>query len=120
MTETKNIQQKLTPVQLEAANTLSQFHDNITKKDLRKAYDCMSPNMQKRVSYEGWAPGFKTTVSSEIYDVKVAFENNDRMALTYFLKTVDNPGGENNYTGTAVMAKTAVGWKIEEITNKLK
>ncbi len=120
MTDGKSPQQKLTPVQLEAANTLSQFHDNITKKDLRKAYDCMSPNMQKRVSYEGWAPGFKTTVSSEIYDVKVAFENNDRMALTYFLKTVDNPGGEKNYTGTAVMAKTAMGWKIEEITNKLK
>lgn len=120
MKEEGNAQQKLTPVQLEAVDALHKFHENITKKDFRKAYDYMSPNMKKRVSYDGWAPGFKTTVSSEVYDVKVASGDSKRMVLTYFLKAVDNPGGEKIFTGTAVMVKINEGWKIEEVTNKLK
>lgn len=46
------------PAQREAIQTLLDFHENITKKSLRQAYDCMSYNLQGAISYEGMGAGF--------------------------------------------------------------
>lgn len=119
-TEKKEENQGANKAQKEAINTLQQFHGYITQHELRNAYNCMSNSMKKRVSYDGWAPGFKTTVSSEVLDVKVYSETKNKIVLTYYLKAVDNPGGTKNYTGTAVMVKGDSGWKVDETTNKLK
>ena len=70
------------------------------------------------MSYEGWASGFQTTVSSTVSDVKTETQTNDQAVLTYILKAVDNPGGTKYFRGTAVLVKTSGGWKIDEITNK--
>ncbi len=42
------------------------------------------------------------------------------IVLTYYLQSVDNPGGTKAYTGTAALVKSGNDWKLEEITNKLK
>lgn len=103
-----------------AINALYDFHKNITEHKLQNAYGIFSPAMQNRVSYNGWAPGFKTTVSSTPSDVKVASETDSRIVLTYYLQAVDNPGGTQNFTGTAVMVKVGDSWKIDDVTNKVK
>lgn len=98
--------------------TLKAFHQNITNKAYRKAYDCLSRDFQNSMSYEGWASGFQTTVSSTVSDVMTESLTNDKAVLTYILKAVDNPGGTKYFRGTAVLVKTSNGWKIDEITNK--
>lgn len=116
----ENVNNGANPAQRAAIDVLYQFHSYITHKELRQAYNCMSPKMKKKISYDGWAPGFKTTVSSSVSDVKVAFENQNCIVLTYYLQSVDNPGGTKNYTGTAALVKSGKEWKLEEITNKVK
>lgn len=117
--ERKTVNNGANQAQREAIDVLYQFHAYITHKELKKAYNCMSPKMKKKVSYDGWAPGFKTTVSSSVSDVKVAFENKNCIVLTYYLQAVDNPGGTKKYNGTAALVKYGNDWKLEEITNKL-
>ena len=97
---------------------LQAFHKNITDKNYRKAYDCLSQNYRDAVTYEGWAPGFQTTVSSTVSDIKTESQTENQAVLTYILKAVDNPGGTQRFRGTAVLVKTPAGWKIDDITNK--
>ena len=104
----------------EAAKTLFAYHDNISKKNYQLAYGCTSPNWQSHVGYDGWAAGFKTTVKSEVKDVKCASSSDDRVVLNYVLTAVDNPGGVKQFNGTAVIVKTNNGWKIDSMENKAK
>ena len=107
-----------TPAQRGAIQTLLDFHENITKKSLRQAYNCMSHDLQNEISYEGWIPGFNTTVSSTPSNIKVVSESENRVVLTYDLTAVDNPGGTQTFAGTVIMIKTSDGWKIDDVTNK--
>ena len=110
----KNDNQKL------AISAFYNFHKKITEHKLREAYEIFSPNLQGQISYEGWVPGFDTTVSSTPSDVKILSESNNTIVLTYYLKAVDNPGGTQNFTGTVTLIKVNNNWKIDDIHNKIK
>ena len=98
---------------------LQLFYQNITNKDYRKAYHFLSKDFQASASYDAWAAGFRTTVSSTVSDVKVESQTGSQTVLTYTLKAVDNPGGTNYFRGTAVLIWTdAHGWRIDDMTNK--
>ena len=109
-------------IDLQAAkNKLQEFHINITNKLYRQAYDCLSEAFQKKVPFDGWVKGFNTTVSSTPYNITISPEsNNENVVLTYELKAVDNPGGTTYYNGTATLINTPLGWKIDQIKNKLQ
>ena len=113
--EDKNVGK--TPAQREAIQTLLDFHENITKKSLRQAYDCMSYALKDVIPYEGWTYGFNTTVSSTPTNIKVVSESSNRIVLTYDLIAVDNPGGTTTFAGTIVIIRTSAGWKIDDIKN---
>lgn len=102
------------PAQETPIQVLQSFHQNITGKKYRQAYKCLSKDFQNSMSYEGWASGFQTTVSSTASDVNIISQT----VLTYTLKAVDNPGGTQYFKGTAVLIKENDGWKIDEVTNK--
>ena len=106
--------------QKDAMLTFYDFHKKITEHNLGAAYDIFSPNLQSHISYEGWIPGFNTTVSSIPSEVKVLSESADAITLTYYLKAVDNPGGIQNFNGTVVLVKIGDSWKIDDIYNKIK
>lgn len=106
--------------QKSAIKSFYDFHKNITEHKLQNAYSFFSPGMQEKMTYEGWVPGFNTTVSSTPSDVKVLSESESRIVLTYYLQAIDNPGGTQNFTGTVVMIKVGDSWKIDDVTNKIK
>ena len=110
----------ITPNQRAAISALHSFHNYITQHDLRQAYNCLSPDLQGSMSYEGWAPGFNTTVSSIASDVKVASSSDNKIVLTYILTAVDNPGGTQKFNGTVSVVRTNSGWKIDEIENTVR
>lgn len=116
--EDKNVGK--TSAQRGAIQTLLDFHENITKKSFRQAYDCMSYDLQNQISYEGWTPGFNTTVSSVPSNIKIVSESENRIVLTYDLTAIDNPGGQQTFAGTVVIIKTSEGWKIDDVINKPK
>lgn len=116
--EDKNVGK--TSAQREAIQTFLDFHQKITDKALHQAYDCMSDNLQGQISYEGWTPGFKNTVSSLPSNIKIISESESSITLTYDLTAVDNPGGTQTFAGTVTMIKTSSGWKIDDILNRVK
>ncbi len=107
-----------TPEQKTPSQILQTFHQNITNKNYWDAYNCLSKEYQDSMSYEKWASGFHTTVSSTVSDIQVLSTTNNQVVLTYTLKAVDNPGGTQYFKGTAVLIKAANSWKIDDITNK--
>ena len=111
-------QQKSAATQMTPIQVLQAFHQNITNKKYREAYNYLSKDFQDYVSYDGWAPGFRTTISSTVSNVTTVSQTDSQAVLTYTLKAVDNPGGTRYFRGTATFIKTADGWKIDEITNK--
>lgn len=103
-----------------AMQVLYDYHANITNKKYREAYDCLSGNLKKKMSYDGWVPGFKTTVSSVPSDVKIYSQNKNKVVLTFYLRAVDNPGGTRDFSGTAEVINTRNGWKLDKMYHNLK
>ena len=95
------------------------FHENITKHDLQKAYSYLGAAMQETMQYDGWASGFQTTVSSTPNEIKAIEESPNQVVLSYSLKAVDNPGGEQVFTGRATMQNKDGEWKISDMQNQL-
>lgn len=113
----------ITVPQRAAVQTLLDFHDNITKRNFSKAYDCLSWDFQSYMSYDGWVPGFATTVSSEVSDIKIISETSNTIVLNYILKAVDNINGRQEtayFNGTATIINENGNWKIDEIKNKVR
>ncbi|WP_315274452.1 hypothetical protein [Selenomonas sputigena] len=104
----------------DAVRTFETFHRNITNRNLHAAYNALGSEMQSQMTYEGWAPGFNTTVSSTPLNVEVQSATQDRVTLTYTLRAVDNPGGTRYFNGRAVLTRHGSVWKIDEIVNKPK
>ena len=97
-----------------AKNTLISFHNYITDHKLRDAYNCLSSRFQSRMSYDGWAKGFATTVESSVSDIAVTNQTNDAVTLTYTLTARDNPGGTNRFRGTATLEKDGDAFKVNK------
>lgn len=97
---------------------LHDFHRNITNHRYRQAYSSLSKKIQSEMTYDGWVAGFQTTVQSSVTNIRVISQTQNEVQLTYILKAVDNPGGTSFFKGSAVLIKTPVGWKIDDITNK--
>lgn len=112
-----------TQPQRDAIQVLLNFHDGITRKDLRRSYNCLSKDFQNHMSYEGWTPGFDTTVSSEVSDIKITSESSNKIVLTYVLKAVDNIKGKQEvayFNGTVDIINEGGNWKIDGIKNKVR
>ena len=115
--------QNLDAIQKSAAETLISFHKNITEKNFRTAYDCLSYDFQNIMSYDGWVPGFKTTVSSNVSQIRVVSESENFITLAYILTAVDNINGTTQtakFNGTVELVKEGDRWKIDRIENKVR
>ncbi|MBQ9478826.1 MAG: zinc ribbon domain-containing protein [Selenomonadaceae bacterium] len=115
--------QPLSPNRQAAVQSLTNFHKDITEKNFRAAYNRLSDAFQYEMSYEGWVPGFDTTVSSTVSDVQVLSESPDSIELSYVLTAVDNINGREEiaqFNGTAVVINEGGDWRIDYIKNKVR
>lgn len=112
-----------TPNQRAAIQTLLDFHNGITTKNLRDSYNCLSMGFQNFMSYDGWASGFDTTVSSEVDNIKIVSEADNEIVLNYVLKATDNIQGKHQvsyFNGTVSIINENGRWKIDNIKNKAR
>ncbi len=106
-----------------AVQALTNFHEWITNKNFQSAYNCFSRGMQSEISYDGWAPGFDTTVSSNVSEVRVVNESPNAIELNYVLTAVDNINGREStaqFNGTATVINEGGQWKLDFIKNKVR
>lgn len=102
-----------------AQDVFKKFHRAITKKQYRDAYNFYSSDMQNAVgSYESWARGYMTTVSSMPEQVSVIEQTDDMTKLSFILKAVDKKNGKmitRRFKGIVTLVQSDDGWKIDEI-----
>ena len=106
-----------------AVQALTSFHEWITNKNFQSAYNCFSRGMQSEISYDGWVPGFDTTVSSNVSEVRVVDESPNAIELNYVLTAVDNINGREStaqFNGTATLINEGGQWKLDFIKNKVR
>ncbi len=105
-----------------ARNTFISFHQAITKKQLRTAFNILSPNYQKFMqSYEHFARGYTTTLRSDIVGLKVLHEDNYSATYAYTLKAVDREGtGEKvqYFAGKVKLININGRWRIDSTEAK--
>lgn len=103
-----------------AVDALVSFHRDITQKNYRAAYNRLSFSFQNEMTYEGWIPGFNTTVSSSADQIGVESESSEKIVLSYILTAVDNINGRKEITrfkGTVTVINEGGAWKIDAIKN---
>lgn len=108
--------------QRSAVNTLVAFHQNITQKNFRNAYNCLSDAYQSEMNYDGWADGFGTTISSSVDNISVATETPNEITLNYILTATDNVNGQQKiaqFNGTVTLVYESGEWRIDYIKNKV-
>lgn len=104
---------------MSAQDVFKKFHRAITRKQYRDAYNFYSSDMQNAVgSYESWARGYMTTVSSMPEQVSVIEQTDDMTKLSFILKAVDKKNGKmitRRFKGIVTLVQSDDGWKIDEI-----
>ncbi len=102
-----------------AQDVFKKFHRAITRKQYRDAYNFYSSDMQNAVgSYESWARGYMTTVSSMPEQISVIEQTDDMTKLSFILKAVDKKNGKmitRRFKGIVTLVQSDDGWKIDEI-----
>lgn len=102
-----------------AQDVFKKFHRAITRKQYRDAYNFYSSDMQNAVgSYESWARGYMTTVSSMPEQVSVIEQTDGMTKLSFILKAVDKKNGKmitRRFKGIVTLVQSDDGWKIDEI-----
>ena len=114
MTSTRSVSNRTS-----AQDVFKKFHRAITRKQYRDAYNFYSSDMQNAVgSYESWARGYMTTVSSMPEQVSVIEQTDDMTKLSFILKAVDKKNGKmitRRFKGIVTLVQSDDGWKIDEI-----
>lgn len=106
----------------EAARVVANFHENITKKEYRRAYNLCTDNLQNQLGlYENWARGFNNTVESEASDFYYGIADSDRVELSFTLTSRDRTSNGitmQKWRSTAIVVKEGGQWRIAALENK--
>ena len=106
--------------------TFLNFHKAITERRLRDAYNILSPDYQRFVgSYEKFAPGYNTTIKSEVIYSKILSngdkKDSDIVTILYNLRAEDRDGSGINvryFAGKAKLKKINGQWRIDSTEAK--
>jgi len=105
-----------------ARTKFASYHQAISNKRLRDAYNCLSSSCQSQMgNYGSYASGYQTTISSTITNLQVVSSNENAVTLSYGLRSKDKNGNRikvQTFTGTAVMVRENGDWRISEISAK--
>ena len=107
---------------MNARNTFIGFHQAITNKQLRTAFNILSPNYQKFMqSYDHFARGYTTTLRSDVIDLKVLHEDSYSAIYAYTLKAVDRDGNGQivqYFAGKVKLIRINGNWRIDSTEAK--
>ena len=95
------------------------YHQKITQHDLYEAYRCFSPDFRQQVSYDGWVPGYDTTLKSYPEEIEILSNDGYRAVLSFRLMAQDNINGEiviQYFAGQVTLYRINGLWKIDEIS----
>ena len=110
------------PEKYEAQIVFYNFHRAITEKRLRDAYNLLSPKFQKYFgSYENFASGYNTTISSEVVDSQLVSRVSLIETYSYKLKAVDYDGNGQKiqyFVGKVKLVRIHGEWKIDSAEAK--
>ena len=105
-----------------ARDTFISFHQAITNKQLRTAFDILSPDYQKFMrSYDHFASGYTTTLRSEVTELNTLYEDNYSASYSYTLKAVDREGNGQKvqyFAGKVKLIKLDGIWRIDSTEAK--
>lgn len=103
-------------------NTFIGFHRSITNKQLRTAFNILSPDYQRFMqSYDQFARGYTTTLRSEVVELKPLYEDDYSAAYAYTLKAVDREGNGQKiqyFAGKVKLIKINGVWRIDSTEAK--
>lgn len=98
------------------------FHQAISDRRLRDAYNILSPDYQRFVgSYEKFAPGYDTTISSEVVELRELSQDSNTASYSYKLKAVDRTGNgqmTRYFVGKTKLIKINGQWRIDSTEAK--
>lgn len=104
--------------------TFRKYHQYLTNHNLQQAYNLFSPNFKAEVSYDGWAGGYSSTISSEPTRVQVVSNSGSQAILNFTLKARDRmeDGGVyvKIYDGTCELRKNDGMWQIYSVSSDVK
>lgn len=95
-----------------------EYHKSITEHNLRRAYDYLSKDFQNRMTYEGWAPGFDKTLSSNPSNLQLISAETNRVEFSYDLEARDKDNNKvkvQSFKGKTILIKENGNWKIDSI-----
>lgn len=95
-----------------------EYHRSITEHNLRQAYSYLSKDFQNRMTYEGWAPGFDKTLSSNPSNLQLISAEPNRVEFSYNLEARDKENNKvkvQSFKGTTILIKQNGSWKIDSI-----
>lgn len=105
-----------------ARNAFISFHRAITNKQLRTAFNILSPDYQRFMqSYDQFARGYTTTLRSDVVELKPLYEDNYSASYAYTLKAVDREGNRQKiqyFAGKVKLIKLNGVWRIESTEAK--
>lgn len=95
-----------------------EYHKSITEHNLRRAYGYLSKDFQNRMTYEGWAPGFDKTLSSNPSNLQLISAEINRVEFSYDLEARDKENNKvkvQSFKGKTILIKENGNWKIDSI-----
>lgn len=105
-----------------AKNTFLEYNKAITDKDYKKAYNLLSSEFQGFYrGYEQFVYTYKSTISREVIDMELLWENASAAEFSYKVKTVYQTGGETktkNYTGFVKLITENGAWRIRNYEDR--
>ena len=105
-----------------ARDAFINFHRAITNRQLRTAFDILSPDYQRFMrSYDNFARGYDTTLRSDVVELNTIHEDNDSASFAYKLKAVDREGSGQKvqyFVGNAKLVRINGQWRIDSTEAK--
>ena len=95
-----------------------EYHKSITEHNLRRAYGYLSKDFQNRMTYEGWAPGFDKTLSSNPSNLQLISAEINRVEFSYDLEARDKDNNRvkvQTFKGKTILIKENGNWRIDSI-----
>ena len=115
------VQNPLTPTPsaiVSAKRAIIQYYDDINQRHYQDAYNPLSPNFQKRLSYSTFENGFSTTMHDDVTFNSVSQNSDGSVSVSTTISVHENMDSgmtDNTYQWNAKLIQINRRWRIESV-----